>query len=80
MVRTPREVKMRLKMGDFFMRGILEKGDVLYARGPHQRVEVRYPGESTTPTETRHAVSDMKKVRAFVRVWLAVIWRKQRKP
>ncbi len=33
-VRTPRQVKERIAMGDFFMRDILQKGKVLYAR-PH---------------------------------------------
>jgi predicted nucleotidyltransferase len=31
-VRTPRQVKERIDMGDFFMRDIVEKGKVLYAR------------------------------------------------
>lgn len=31
-VRTPHQVKERIEMGDFFMRDILEKGKVLYAR------------------------------------------------
>ena len=30
MVRKPAEIKKRLKMGDFFMREITEKGKVLY--------------------------------------------------
>jgi predicted nucleotidyltransferase len=30
MVRKPAEIKKRLKMGDFFLREITEKGEVLY--------------------------------------------------
>ena len=30
LIRTPEKVNQRLKMGDFFMREILEKGKVLY--------------------------------------------------
>lgn len=31
-VRTPQEIQMRLKRGDFFLRGVLERGRVLYER------------------------------------------------
>ena len=32
LVRTPEEIKKRLAIGDHFIKGILEKGKVLYAR------------------------------------------------
>jgi predicted nucleotidyltransferase len=38
LVRTPRQVKRRLQMGDSFMREILERGKVLY-EADHQRVD-----------------------------------------
>ncbi|MBI4687466.1 MAG: nucleotidyltransferase domain-containing protein [Nitrospirae bacterium] len=31
-VRTPEEIKRRLEIGDYFIKGILQKGKVLYAR------------------------------------------------
>ena len=37
MVRKPEELKKRLKMGDFFLRDIVEKGKVLY-EATHTRV------------------------------------------
>jgi predicted nucleotidyltransferase len=32
LVRTPEEIKKRLQIGDYFIKEILEKGKVLYAR------------------------------------------------
>ncbi|MBI4825495.1 MAG: nucleotidyltransferase domain-containing protein [Nitrospirae bacterium] len=32
MVRTPEEIKRRLQMGDYFIKEIIKKGKVLYAR------------------------------------------------
>jgi uncharacterized protein len=32
MVRTPEEIQQRLKMGDYFIREIIERGQVLYER------------------------------------------------
>ncbi len=32
LVRTPKEIKKRLEIGDYFIKDILEKGKVLYAR------------------------------------------------
>jgi predicted nucleotidyltransferase len=37
MVRKPAELKKRLKLGDFFLREIVEKGKVLY-EAPHSRM------------------------------------------
>ncbi|MBI4063848.1 MAG: nucleotidyltransferase domain-containing protein [Elusimicrobia bacterium] len=34
-VRTPKEVERRLKLGDFFIRDIMEKGTPLYVRRSH---------------------------------------------
>jgi len=33
LLRTPKKLKERLAMGDFFMREIMEKGKVLYEAG-----------------------------------------------
>jgi predicted nucleotidyltransferase len=35
LVRSPRKIRQRLAMGDFFIRQILEKGEVLY-EAPHR--------------------------------------------
>jgi len=37
-VRTPQEIEQRLRMGDFFIKEILERGKVLYERGSSRRV------------------------------------------
>ena len=38
MVRTPAEIKKRLKIGDFFIKDILEKGKILYDNNINQRM------------------------------------------
>jgi predicted nucleotidyltransferase len=37
-VRTPQEVETRLKMGDFFIQEIVDRGKVLYWRDPVRRM------------------------------------------
>lgn len=39
LVRTPDEILQRLKIGDFFVQEILERGKVLYERGAIQRMD-----------------------------------------
>jgi predicted nucleotidyltransferase len=36
-VRSPKEIERRVRLGDFFLRGILREGQVLYER-PHERM------------------------------------------
>ena len=41
LVRTPGELEKRLRMGDYFLREITEKGKMLYERGGHNGSNVR---------------------------------------
>ena len=41
LVRTPHEVNTRLEMGDNFMRDIIERGSILYARKRRRRIDSR---------------------------------------
>jgi predicted nucleotidyltransferase len=41
MVRTPEEIQQRLKIGDYFIREIMERGKVLYERPLPTRVDTK---------------------------------------
>jgi len=39
LVRTPEEIEYRLEIGDYFIREVLERGEVLYERSVPERVD-----------------------------------------
>ncbi len=41
LVRTPEEIQHRLKIGDYFIREILERGKVLYDRGVSEGMDTQ---------------------------------------
>lgn len=55
LVRTPREVQARLKLGDDFMRAILEHGSVLYEQPRSRRVGARSQNRLSKRTRSRTA-------------------------
>jgi predicted nucleotidyltransferase len=65
-VRSPKEIRWRLKWNDFFLREVIEKGLVMYAP------DFRYPGANATKPDAKKAVRDCKLVRKEARLGLGL--------